>query len=115
MLEAIVALPEKMFYNTPINTYLWIVTNNKAKERKGKIQLIDATNLKSPLRKILVIRTVSSLQRSEKIVELYLAFNDADETYSKVFVMRNLHIIPWIFYVRFVCVLISQKTDSSCC
>ena len=50
-LEAIVALPENMFYNTGIGTYLWIVTNKKSKERKGKIQLIDATSLKAPLRK----------------------------------------------------------------
>ena len=41
-LEAIVALPEQMFYNTGIGTYIWIVTNRKAKERKGKIQLVDA-------------------------------------------------------------------------
>lgn len=86
MLEAIVALPEKMFYNTPINTYLWIVTNNKAKERKGKIQLIDATNLKSPLRKNLGDKNCElTPEIRKKIVELYLAFNDADETYSKVF------------------------------
>lgn len=42
MLEAIVALPEQMFYNTGIGTYIWIVTNRKAKARKGKIQLVDA-------------------------------------------------------------------------
>lgn len=42
MLEAIVALPEQMFYNTGIGTFIWIVTNRKAKERKGRIQLIDA-------------------------------------------------------------------------
>jgi type I restriction enzyme M protein len=41
-LEAIVALPEQMFYNTGIGTYIWIVTNRKAKQRKGKIQLVDA-------------------------------------------------------------------------
>ena len=42
MLEAIVALPDQLFYNTGISTYIWIVTNRKAKERKGKIQLINA-------------------------------------------------------------------------
>jgi len=42
MLEAIIALPEQMFYNTGIGTYIWIVTNRKAKARKGKIQLVDA-------------------------------------------------------------------------
>ncbi len=41
-LEAIVALPEQLFYNTGISTYIWVLTNKKGKERKGKIQLIDA-------------------------------------------------------------------------
>lgn len=45
-LEAIIALPDQLFYNTGISTYIWIVTNNKAKERKGKIQLINATGVK---------------------------------------------------------------------
>lgn len=43
-LEAIVALPEQLFYNTGIATYIWVLTNRKVKERKGKIQLIDARN-----------------------------------------------------------------------
>ncbi len=43
-LEAIVALPEQLFYNTGIATYIWVLTNRKAKERKGKVQLIDARN-----------------------------------------------------------------------
>ena len=45
-LEAIVALPDQLFYNTGISTYVWIVTNHKSKERKGKIQLINATGAK---------------------------------------------------------------------
>ncbi len=45
-LEAIIALPDQLFYNTGISTYVWIVTNNKTKERKGKIQLINATGIK---------------------------------------------------------------------
>ena len=44
-LEAIIALPEQMFYNTGIGTYIWIVTNRKEKRRKGKIQLLDARNV----------------------------------------------------------------------
>ena len=44
-LEAIVALPEQMFYNTGIGTYIWIVTNRKEKRRKGKIQLLDARDV----------------------------------------------------------------------
>lgn len=51
VLEAIVALPEQMFYNTGIGTYIWIVTNRKAKARKGKIQLIDARDTWIPMRR----------------------------------------------------------------
>lgn len=51
MLEAIVALPEQMFYNTGIGTYIWIVTNRKAKARKGKIQLVDARDTWIPMRR----------------------------------------------------------------
>jgi type I restriction enzyme M protein len=45
-LEAIIALPDQLFYNTGISTYIWIVTNNKSDERKGKVQLINATGTK---------------------------------------------------------------------
>ena len=51
LVEAIIALPEKMFYNTGIGTFIWILSNRKEERRKGKIQLIDATAMKSPLRK----------------------------------------------------------------
>ena len=51
MVEAIIALPENMFYNTGIGTFIWILSNQKEEHRKGKIQLIDATAMKSPLRK----------------------------------------------------------------
>ena len=71
LLETIVALPEKMFYNTGIGTYLWVLSNKKSAQRKGKVQLIDATTMKAPLRK--------------KILDLYLAFDKADPEYSKVF------------------------------
>jgi type I restriction enzyme M protein len=50
-LEAIVALPEQMFYNTGIGTYIWIVTNRKEKKRKGKIQLFDARDIFIPMRR----------------------------------------------------------------
>jgi len=49
--EAIIALPLKLFYNTGIATYIWVLTNRKAGHRKGKVQLIDASNWFSPLRK----------------------------------------------------------------
>ena len=52
-LEGIVALPDQLFYNTGISTYIWIVTNRKDKHRKGKVQLIDARRLWVPMRKSL--------------------------------------------------------------
>ncbi|MHC1780854.1 MAG: N-6 DNA methylase [Bacteroidales bacterium] len=52
-LESIVALPDQLFYNTGISTYIWVVTNKKVKERKGKIQLIDARNFWMPMKKSL--------------------------------------------------------------
>ena len=52
-LEAVIALPEQMFYNTGIGTYIWIVTNRKEKRRKGKIQLFDARNIYVPMRRSL--------------------------------------------------------------
>lgn len=51
LVEAIIALSENMFYNTGIGTYIWVLSNRKEERRKGKIQLIDATGMKSPLRK----------------------------------------------------------------
>lgn len=51
LVEAVIALPEKMFYNTGIGTYIWVLSNKKEERRKGKIQLIDATAMKSTLRK----------------------------------------------------------------
>ena len=51
LVEAIIAVPENMFYNTGIGTFIWILSNRKEPRRKGKIQLIDATGMKSPLRK----------------------------------------------------------------
>ena len=86
MLEAIVAIPENMFYNTGIGTFLWIVTNRKSEERRGKVQLIDATSMKKPLRKNIGQKNCEiSRSLREKIMELYLAFDKADPKYSKVF------------------------------
>ncbi len=86
MLEAIVAIPENMFYNTGIGTFLWIVTNRKSEERRGKVQLIDATSMKKPLRKNIGQKNCEiSRSLREKIMELYLAFDKADPKYSRVF------------------------------
>lgn len=51
LVEAIIALPDNMFYNTPLGTYIWVLSNKKESRRVGKIQLIDATGMKAPLRK----------------------------------------------------------------
>ncbi len=52
-LEALVALPEQLFYNTGIATYVWLLSNRKAPERRGRVQLIDATSFWSPMRRSL--------------------------------------------------------------
>ena len=86
MLEAIVALPEKMFYNTGIGTYLWILTNKKDAPRKGKIQLIDATSMGTELRKNIGEKSVEITPAIRKrILEYYVAYDKADSRYSKVF------------------------------
>ena len=53
LLEALIALPEQLFYNTGIGTYIWLLTNRKAPERAGRVQLIDATSFWAPLKKSL--------------------------------------------------------------
>lgn len=53
LLEALIALPEQLFYNTGIATYVWLVTNRKAHGRKGRVQFIDATSFWVPMRKSL--------------------------------------------------------------
>lgn len=84
MLEAIIAVPEKMFYNTGIGTFIWIVTNRKEARRKGKIQLIDATGLKSPLRKNLGEKNCAFTP--EINAEILRAYMDFKETpISKIF------------------------------
>lgn len=86
LVEAIVALPEKMFYNTGIGTYLWILANKKDNKRKGKVQLIDATEIKSPIKKNLGEKNAELSKADRKqILDLYMAFDKADSKISKVF------------------------------
>lgn len=86
LLECIVAVPEKMFYNTGIGTYLWVLSNKKENRRKGKVQLIDATSFKSPLRRNLGEKNCEITESIRKrILNLYMAFDEADPKYSKVF------------------------------
>lgn len=84
LLEAIIAVPEKMFYNTGIGTFIWIVTNRKEFRRKGKIQLIDATGLKSPLRKNLGEKNCEfTPEINEQILRAYMDFEETP--ISKIF------------------------------
>jgi type I restriction enzyme M protein len=84
LVEAIVALPENMFYNTGIGTYIWILSNRKAEHRCGRLQLIDATALKSPLRKNLGNKNCElTPELRSQIAELYLGFGENE--YSKIF------------------------------
>ncbi len=78
-LEAIVALPDQLFYNTGIFTYLWIVTNRKEPSRKGKVQLVDGTTFFKKMRKSLGNKRneVCEDQRDE-ITRLYGGFADGD-------------------------------------
>ena len=88
-LEAIIALPEQMFYNTGIGTYVWIVTNRKEKHRKGKIQLLDARAFYVPMRRSLgdkrrkIGEPEDGRDQIAEIVRLYGQFSNGDT--SKVF------------------------------
>src|SRR2546422_37078 len=79
LLEALIALPEQLFYNTGIATYVWVVTNRKAPARKGKVQLIDATAFWVPMRKSLGDkRREIPLDRSQEILRVLSAFQDGE-------------------------------------
>ncbi len=83
-LEAIVALPLNMFYNTGIATYVWVLTNRKPPQRKGKVQLIDATQWFKPLRKNLGKKNCElSPEDIERISRSFLDFKETPE--SKIF------------------------------
>ena len=83
-LEAIVALPLNMFYNTGIATYIWVLSNRKAEQRRGKVQLIDATQWYRPLRKNLGSKNCElSDEDVRRICEVFLAFEETEE--SKIF------------------------------
>jgi len=89
-LEAIVALPLKLFYNTGIATYVWVVSNRKEERRKGKVQLIDATGWSVPLRRNLGQKSVELSEADiERVLAAYDAFDEADPAVSKVFDNRD--------------------------
>ena len=83
-LEAIVALPLNMFYNTGIATYVWVLTNRKPEHRKGKVQLIDATKWFQPLRKNLGKKNCELGEEDiARICRTFLDFEESEE--SKIF------------------------------
>ena len=83
-LEAIVALPLNMFYNTGIATYVWVLSNRKAEHRRGYVQLIDATQWFTPLRRNLGQKNCElSPEDIERICQTFLAFEETD--HSKIF------------------------------
>ena len=101
-LEAIVALPLNMFYNTGIATYIWVLSNRKAAHRRGKVQLIDATQWFRPLRKNLGSKNCElSDEDIRRICDAFLAFAETEQSrifpneafgYWKVTVERPLRI-----------------------
>ncbi|MDB9899745.1 type I restriction-modification system subunit M [Flavobacteriaceae bacterium] len=90
LLECIIQLPNDMFYNTGIATYVWILSNNKAKERKGKVQLINASSeaFYSKMRKGLGDKKVELL--SNHILDIQNIYFDFEENeYSKIFDIKD--------------------------
>lgn len=106
-LEAIVALPESMFYNTGIGTYVWVVTNRKEKRRKGKVQLLDARDMwtaggsEDSKRSLGDKRRHMTVAQIDEIVRLYgkfeegprsKIFDNADFGYTRVTIERPLRL-----------------------
>ncbi len=83
-LEAIVALPLNMFYNTGIATYIWVLSNRKPEHRQGRVQLIDATGWYKPLRKNLGKKNCELSEADiTRIIDTFLAFEETEQ--SKIF------------------------------
>ncbi len=103
LLEAIVAMPEKDFYNTGIGTYIWVLSNRKEERRRGKVQLIDATAIKTPLRKNLGEKNCETNEANRaEIMKLFMDFADTPQSkifpngefgYYKVTVERPLRLV----------------------
>lgn len=84
LIEAIIALPTDLFYNTGIATYIWVLSKNKSQKRKGKVQLIDGSSFFEKLRKSLGNKRVEiAPENRAKITKLYSDFSENE--YSKIF------------------------------
>tara|TARA_R110000751_G_scaffold112188_1_gene211005 strand:+ start:10988 stop:12736 length:1749 start_codon:yes stop_codon:yes gene_type:complete len=100
LLEAVIALPDQLFYNTGISTYIWIISNHKVKERRGKVQLINAVGLSKKMSKSLGnkrnelsedhIRQITKLYGDFVETDACKIFDNKDFGYSKVTVERPL-------------------------
>ncbi|MEE1182086.1 MAG: class I SAM-dependent DNA methyltransferase [Treponema sp.] len=100
LIEAIIALPTDLFYNTGIATYIWVLSKNKRKERKGKVQLIDASSICHKLRKALGNKSneitkedreqITKLYNDFKPGELVKIFDNEDFMYREYSVMQPL-------------------------
>ena len=100
MLEAIIGMPDQLFYNTGISTYIWIVTNKKPAKRKGRVQLINAVNFFEKMRKSLgnkrnyitdkQIQEITGIYTKFEEGEYCRIFNNEDFGYTKVTVERPL-------------------------
>lgn len=87
-LEAIIQLPNNLFYNTGITTYVWLLSNHKTEKRQGKVQLIDASNMYQKLRKNLGEKNCEfTAEHIQQITQLYLSLSD--KGVSKVFDNRD--------------------------
>jgi type I restriction enzyme M protein len=101
-LEAIIALPLNIFYNTGIATYIWVLSNRKEERRKGKVQLIDASSWQQPLRKNLGKKNCElALQHQARIVAAFMSMEESEQSklfpneafgYHKVVVERPLRL-----------------------
>ena len=101
-LECIIGLPKNMFYNTGISTYIWILSNRKEEKRKGKVQLIDASEIYQKMRKSLgnksheftkeQIRQITQLYLDFKETEHSKIFDNVDFGYRKITVERPLRV-----------------------
>lgn len=102
LVEAIVALPNDMFYNTGIATYLWILSNAKPESRAGKVQLIDGTGLGSKLRKSVGSKRVEIADKEREAIVRAFAGSESedDDTKVPVKVFDNLDFAYWTVTVE---------------
>src|SRR5581483_3192049 len=101
-LEAVVALPDQLFYNTGISTYFWVVTNRKSEERRGTVQLVDARDSWVKMRKSLgEKRKAISPEQIEELTHLYGSFEEGEQVkifpneafgYQRITVERPLRV-----------------------